>query len=212
MLRVLVSFLPNDSTDLAYVRAGANVMFLIFSSGLTFLLIARWQHDRTLKLLRAVFGKISPAIAEKVVHIVDGFVGALRQLPDWKNLAMFLFFTAGYWVLNGFGLAVLSNAFPELQLNFFQGMVLLSVLIIGLMIPAAPGSAGTFQAFIVLGLGLFLPKSGREPRAASPIRQCDLVRFRCSRQIAFGLIFDALVESVVPRHRHTGKLNAEPAQ
>ena len=45
-----------------------------------------------------------------------------------------------------------------MDVSIFQGFVVLGVLIIGLMIPAAPGSAGTFQAFIVLGLAAFLPK------------------------------------------------------
>jgi uncharacterized membrane protein YbhN (UPF0104 family) len=43
-----------------------------------------------------------------------------------------------------------------LTLTTFQGFVVLSVLIVGLMIPAAPGSAGTFQAFVLLGLSVFV--------------------------------------------------------
>jgi hypothetical protein len=43
-----------------------------------------------------------------------------------------------------------------MQLSVFQGFVVLSVLVVGLMIPAAPGMMGTFQAGVKVGLSLFL--------------------------------------------------------
>jgi uncharacterized protein (TIRG00374 family) len=195
LLRVLVFFLPTDAPDIAYVRAGANLMFLVFFSGLVFLLIARWQHDRTLAVLRAVFGKVSPKLAERVVYVVDGFVGALKQLPDAKNLAGFFFFTAAYWAVNGLGMTLLANAFDchgaaagclPLHLTPYQGYVILSVLIIGMMIPAAPGSAGTFQAFIVLGLGLFLP---RDTVSSSGVAFANVLWVtQILQQILFGVV------------------------
>jgi glycosyltransferase 2 family protein len=190
LLRVLLFFVPEQAESLAVVRAGANVMFLVFGSGLAFLLIARWQHARTLALLRAIFGKVSPAFAEKVVYIVDGFVSALRQLPDRKNLTMFFVMTGLYWAMNGFGMALLASAFDSLHLTFFQGLVILSVLIIGMMIPAAPGSAGTFQAFIVLGLGLFLPKPVVNASGVAYANVLWVVQM--AQQIGFGLLLMVL--------------------
>lgn len=190
LLRVLLFFVPEQAAELAYVRAGANVMFLVFSGGLAFLLIARWQHDRTLKLLRGIFGRVSPKLADKVVYIVDGFVSALRQLPDGKNLTMFFLMTAGYWALNGYGMVLLGSAFEGLNLTFFEGLLILSVLIVGLMIPAAPGSAGTFQAFIVLGLGLFLPKSTVNASGVAYANVLWVVQM--AQQIGFGLLIMVL--------------------
>lgn len=168
LLRVLLFFVPDTAKELAYVRWGANIMFLVFGGGLLFLIVARWQHDRVIGLIRATLGKLAPGATEKGVHIVDGFVGALKQLPDGKNLALFTFWTGCYWAANGLGVALLAQAFDcgpgsgplcqPMTLTAFQGFVVLAVLIVGLMIPAAPGSAGTFQAFVVLGLSLFLPE------------------------------------------------------
>lgn len=186
LLRVLLFFVPEQAHSLAYVRAGANVMFLVFGSGLLFLLLARWQHERVMKLIWAVFGRISPKAAERVVYIVDGFVSAMRQLPDGKNLAMFFLMTGAYWALNGYGMSLLGSAFPQLQLSFFEGLVILSVLIVGLMIPAAPGSAGTFQAFIILGLGLFLPKAVVNASGVAYANVLWVVQM--AQQIGFGLL------------------------
>jgi uncharacterized protein (TIRG00374 family) len=166
MLRLLLFFVPNTSPEINRINWGANLMFAVFGGGLLFLLFARWQHDRAVRLISATAGRISPKLGDKVAHVVDGFVGAMKQLPDTKNLIAFFAMTAGYWALNGVGISLLANAFDchgavgscePLSLSVFQGFVVLGVLIIGLMIPAAPGSAGTFQAFIILGLRAFLP-------------------------------------------------------
>jgi hypothetical protein len=126
-----------------------------------------WQHERVIGLMRAVLGRLSPKLTDRAVYIVDGFVSALRQLPDARNLALFVFWTAVYWGANGYGMSFLTKAFDcsnavagaacePLTLTVFQGFVVLSVLIVGLMIPAAPGSAGTFQAFALLGMSVFV--------------------------------------------------------
>ncbi|MBE2252221.1 MAG: flippase-like domain-containing protein [Myxococcus sp.] len=166
MLRVLLFFVPTESPNIERIALGSNVMFLVFGGGLTFLIIARWQHDRVVGLMRSVIGVVSPKVAERAVYVVDGFVSALKQLPDGKNMAGFAFWTGVYWCANGYGMSLLTRAFDcsnaagavctPLSLTVFQGFVVLSVLIVGLMIPAAPGSAGTFQAFVLLGLSVFV--------------------------------------------------------
>lgn len=171
LLRVLLFFVPGgDTPELARIRWGGNIMFLVFFSGFVFLLVARWQHDLVIGLIRKTAGRIAPGATEKVVNIVDGFVSALKQLPDTFNLFMFSAWTAIYWALNGVGMWVLAKAFDcsqaaqgvacqPLVIDVFASFVVLSVLIIGLMIPAAPGAAGTFQAFVKLGLAVFVPSA-----------------------------------------------------
>ncbi|MBL8950540.1 MAG: flippase-like domain-containing protein [Myxococcaceae bacterium] len=191
LLRVLLLFVPDSANSMGIVTAGANIMFAVFGSGFVFLLVARWQHDRTVRALRAVFGLVSPRVAEKVVYIVDGFVGALKQLPDAKNFAVFILATAAYWVLNGWGMSLFASAFDGVdQLTFFQGYVVLSVLVCGLMIPAAPGSAGTFHAAITLALGLFLPADVVNGPGIAYANVLWLVQM--AQQILFGLFIMVL--------------------
>ncbi len=190
LLRVLLLFVPEHAGSLGVVTAGANLMFAVFGSGFVFLLIARWQHERTVRALRAVFGLVSPRVAEKVVYIVDGFVGALRQLPDAKNFAVFILATAAYWVLNGWGMSLFASAFDSVDLTVFQGFVILAVLVCGLMIPAAPGSAGTFHAAITLGLGLFLPASVVNGPGIAYANALWVVQM--AQQIGFGLLIMVL--------------------
>ena len=168
MLRALLFFVPTETPEVRYVKFGANLMFGIFGGGLLFLLFALWHQARAVQLIRSTFGRISKGGAEKVAGVVDTFVGAMRQLPSRGQLAAFFALTVVYWGLNGFGMAVLARAFDcsravagsacqPLELSVFQAFVVLAVLVVGLMIPAAPGMMGTFQAAIKVGLGLFVP-------------------------------------------------------
>jgi uncharacterized protein (TIRG00374 family) len=192
LLRVLLFFVPADATNISVMRAGANIMFAIFGSGLLFLVLARWQQARTEAFLRAVIeslhfalGAVTDKVAGKVIYVVNGFVNALRQLPDRKNLLLFFCWTAVYWTINGIGMSLLAGAF-SLDVSLFQGFVILSVLIVGIMIPAGPGSAGTFQAFVLLGLGLFLPKDTVNGPGVAYANALWVVQI--TQQIAFGLL------------------------
>jgi hypothetical protein len=167
LLRVLLFFLPTETEAVRLVKLGSTVMFAVFGGGLAFLLFARWQHDRAVNLVRATVGRVVPSLADKMADVVDGFVGAMRQLPDAKRLAGFFLLTLAFWGLNGAGMALLSRAFScsgavdatcqPMSLGLYQAYVVMCVLVVGLMIPAAPGMMGTFQAATKVGLSLFLP-------------------------------------------------------
>jgi hypothetical protein len=203
LLRGLLFFVPGETPEIVRVRLFGNGMFAVFGGGLAFLLVARWQHDRVVALMRHTVGLVAPGLVDKVVGVVDGFVGAMKQLPDAKNTAMFFVLTGAYWALNGVGMAVLAHAFDGLhEVTLFQGFVVLSVLIVGLMIPAAPGSAGTFQAFTVLGLSLFVPEAVKNSSGVAFANVLWLVQM--VQQIAFGLIL--MVTSQSSFSKIAGKL------
>jgi uncharacterized protein (TIRG00374 family) len=190
LLRGLLFFVPHDAPDVRLVRIAANVMFCIFFGGLLFLLFAAWHHDRAVGLVRRLVGWASPGLAEKVAGIVDAFVGALKQLPGPRQLVAFFAWTVAYWAVNGFGMWLLATRGFDLPLTLFQSYVLLCALVVGVMIPAAPGMMGTFQAAIRVGLALFLP--GELVRGAGLAYANVLWLCQTGQQIGFGLLFLSL--------------------
>jgi len=218
LLRGLKFFVPADAHDIDRVRIGANLMFLVFFSGFVFLLLARWKHDLVIGLMRKTMGRVSPGLTEKVVHMVDGFVGALKQLPDAKNMTMFFVWTAVYWAANGAGMAMFANGFDcsgaagracmPLHLTMFQGYFLLCVVIVGMMIPAAPGSAGTAQLALLVGLGVFLPQDLVNSSGVAYANVLWLVQM--VQQIAVGVFF--LVRSHGSFSDIAGKLSDEQSR
>ena len=195
LLRVLMLFLHGESKEIALVRLAANLTFLVFGGGFVFLLFARWQHARAVNLVRATLGRLSPKAADRAAGVVDTFVGALRQLPSKGQLAIFFGLTALYWTINGLGMVVLARAFScdagqlgcqPLTLGIYAGFVLLCVVVVGVMIPSAPGMVGTFQAAVKLGLSLFLPAvvvNGSGLAFANVLWFCQT-----TQQILFGLV------------------------
>jgi hypothetical protein len=101
----------------------------------------------------------------------------------------------------------------DLPLSLFQSYVLLCVLVVGVMIPAAPGLIGTFQAAIRVGLALFLP--GDMVRGAGLAFANVLWLCQTGQQIAFGLIFLSLdrlsFRDVAGELDEAGKASRAPA-
>jgi len=199
LLRVLLFFVKEDTESVRFARWGANVMFTVFGGGLAFLLFALWHQKRAVSLVQKTLGGISPKLAERAAHVVDTFVGALRHIPRGWQMVGFVFFTAAYWGVNGIGMNVLLHAFDcsrvagacvPMHLTLFQTYVVLCVLVVGLMIPGAPGMIGTFQAAVKLGLSLFLPAAvlnGPGVAYANVAWLCQTVQ-----QIGLGLVLMSL--------------------
>ena len=186
LLRGLLFFVHGETTPVRLARYGANAMFLIFFGGFLFLLFAAWNHDRAVGLVRGTLGRLSPSLGQRTSGVVDSFVGALKQRHRPVELAAFLAWTLLYWGLNGFGMWVLMRAFP-FQLSLFQSYVTMCLLVVGVMIPAAPGMVGTFQAAVKLGLSIFLPASvvnGPGLAYANVLWLCQT-----AQQLGLGLLF-----------------------
>jgi glycosyltransferase 2 family protein len=190
LLRILLFFVPAEGEAIRLVRLGSTGMFAVFGGGLVFLLFALWQQQTAVGLVRHTLGRVMPKAADKAAEIVDAFVGAMRHLPGWKGTVGFFAATVFYWGINGLGMALVSRAFDMPPLTAFQGFVVLCVLVVGLMIPAAPGSFGTFQAATMVGLGLFLPASVVENQGlayANVLWLCQV-----AQQLGLGFLFMSL--------------------
>lgn len=166
LLEVALLFLPGEGEPLRWVRWGTHLMLAGFLGLVGFLLVARWQEERVVGLLRQVLGRVSPALAGKVAGMVETFVGALRQMPERPQALAALFHTVGIWVLNALAILALARAFDcanatgacvPLRMSLFESLLVLGVTVLGGMIPAAPGMAGTYQASVRASLSLFLP-------------------------------------------------------
>jgi hypothetical protein len=206
LLRVLLFYIPDSAPNVGLVRWAGNVMLAIFSGGLAFLLFSLWQQARAVALVRATLGRLSPKAAERASGIVDTFVGAMRQLPSKGQLALFFLYTAGYWGLNGWGMSFVSRAFGEsMQLSVFQGFAVMCVLVVGVMIPAAPGMAGTFQAAIWVGVSLFVPATVAKSLGLAYANVVWLSQ--TTAQIAVGLVLMGM--SHLSFRELAGKLSSE---
>lgn len=218
LARALLLFVPIDPAQSRLIVTGANLMFLGFAGGLAFLLFAAWQRARAIALIRGTLGRLSASLGEKAAGVVDAFIGALRALPGWKQITAFFAMTAVYWGLNGVGMAVLARAFDcsgalagtcqPLVLGVGEATVVLCVVVVGIMIPAAPGMMGTFQWAVKFGLGLFLPAAVVN---ASGLAYANVLWLtQTLQQVLLGLL--VMSWSAMSFKDLTGKLASDAAQ
>lgn len=207
LLRAMLFFVPVNGNFIDEVRWGANLMFLIFGGGAAFLGFAAWKQSLAVGLVRATAGRVAPRLAEKAAEIVEGFVGALRQLPSPGQTAWFFLCTFAYWGLNGASMFVLAQAFG-LELSLAQTYTLLSVLVVGLMVPAAPGMMGTFQFATIMGLSLFIPSSVATSTGLAFANVMWLMQVL--QQVGFGLVLMSM--SHLSFRELAGRLEQEGAE
>lgn len=175
-----------SGAELARVRGGAALVSLAFGGGLAALFVAFHQRERTMTIVRRGIGSLSPKLAERLAVMIEAFTDGLRVVPSTRKLVEFFGFTAAYWALNGLGLMLFAPAFG-FTLTLQQAFTVLGLQVIGAMIPAGPGMVGTFQAFTVLGLRLFLHEPGSEVQAAAYAHVVWALQF--AQQTLFGLVY-----------------------
>ena len=119
---------------------------VIFVVGLgVFILVAIFPKP-ALRLIHAVINKIIPERFRKpMINIADRFLEGLMSLRSPKDAAMIFLTSILIWLLET-GLYWSVSMALSLDLNFRQLMLLNGVVNMVLLIPAAPGGLGTFDA------------------------------------------------------------------
>ncbi|MEI7704354.1 MAG: lysylphosphatidylglycerol synthase transmembrane domain-containing protein [Deltaproteobacteria bacterium] len=148
---------PEGTPGLHFLRVGGVAVFGVFAGLLVFLVIAYRNRSLAVRITHRLLDPISPRLAERASGMMDAFIHGLRLVPSRSKVVWFFVLTAAYWCLNGLGMGLLARAFG-MHLAPLQSFTTLGVLVVGVMIPAGPGMVGTFQAAVVLGLSLFVPK------------------------------------------------------
>lgn len=145
------SLVPQEFIISGYVASG------VFGGASVGLLVAALAFRWVEKPLRALLGKISEGLAQRVVGTIEGFFGALRLLGRGGVASVYLLITATVWLLSGLGLWVLLQTLPEVTggLPLLAAFATLSMLVVGIMIPAGPGTVGVFHWSVVFGLQMF---------------------------------------------------------
>ncbi len=184
-LLVFLVGLPGDVPHVEWVRRGAVAMLLLFVGLLAAIVAARWRREWLSRFVGGSVGVFAPRLAQRVRRMIDAFVGGLSSIPSVREAAGIFALTGAYWGLNGLATWLLALGF-DIHLTFSQAFTCLGIRALGITLPAGPGMVGTFQAFMQLGLSMFVP--GLEPaRAAAFANVLWFCQF--GQQVLLGLLF-----------------------
>lgn len=166
LLMATLLAVPPGTPGLHFLRVGGVAVFLAFGAILAFLVVAYRNRALAVRITHRLLDPVSPRIAERASGMMDAFIHGMRVVPSRRKLVAFFLLTAFYWGINGWGMGILARAFG-IHLSLIESFTVLGVLVVGVMIPAGPGMVGTFQAAIVLGLSLFLPREILDTRGTA---------------------------------------------
>ena len=170
----------------AFARKASVLVALGFGVLCVGLLVALFFREQALRFTRRVLLPISPRLAEKGASMLEAFIDGLHLGSGWKVLAFFAL-TASFWTLNGLGLALLAPAFGFNGLTPLMIAVILTIQVVGVMVPAGPGMVGTLQFFTQAGLSLFVTSAFADPRAVAFANTIWMLQFVA--QVGLGLVF-----------------------
>ena len=167
---------------LEFARSASVLVAAGFLALCVALVLAVLFRERALKLSQALLTPLSARLAARVASMLDAFISAVHVGSGWKLLAFFAL-TFVYWTLNAIGLAVLAPAFGFTGLTPLMLAVILTIQVVGVMVPAGPGMVGTMQYFTQAGLSLFAAE-GFSARGAGYANTIWLLQF--GEQCALG--------------------------
>jgi uncharacterized protein (TIRG00374 family) len=130
----------------------------IFVLALTFLLCALKWPKRTCEIsvtwsgLRLISARAADTVVGKLEQMIMGF----RVLKDRRNLAIFVGWSALYWLCNGLSMWVLARGMG-LDLPAVGAFATMGIVAVGIMAPNAPGLVFQYHWLTTLGLSLYLP-------------------------------------------------------
>jgi hypothetical protein len=175
----VILFLP---VPLWIHRAGY-LSFAVFLPFFFFLLLVVKRKDGTLSLIRILTKGFPKRFQNGIQTFIGSFAEGLQILPDLRGLGLGLGLSLIIWALMGLVYYILLQSF-HMNLPLIAGYAVLVLVVIGVMIPGAPGFVGNFHLSCVLGLSLFgIPKS--EALSYSIINHLIVVLFT----VALGVIF-----------------------
>ncbi len=96
-------------------------------------------------------------LKELVVHKIKKFLIGFEVIKDMKNFLIVIFISICIWICETFSLFFLVKI-VGINLSFFAIIFVLFVTVLGVLIPAAPGSLGTYEAAFVVGMIFFSTK------------------------------------------------------
>lgn len=135
----------------------------IFAAATTFLLFALRRPEATVRfcvgltLTPRLAPKLACVLQDKLHKLIRGFL----VLNDKRNLGIFVFWSALYWLSNGLGMWVLALGF-DLGLSVVGAFATMGIIAVGITAPNSPGLVAQFHWLTVQGLSLYLPANDAE--------------------------------------------------
>lgn len=140
---------PEEIKRIGYIIA---VVYLIVAGILISIKI--WSQQ-VMKIIDFLCSYLPNSHGKAVAGYTHSFISGLEVLKNGWDIVFILFYSIILWITSAISVYFMFPGCHLDQLSFINALFLLIMIAIGVAIPAAPGSVGTFQYFTMLGLSVF---------------------------------------------------------
>ena len=133
---------------------GSIIAFFAFSFILMIMIISKNYQESFFKIFSYIFYFFPDRVKVKLSNITSSFLTGLDIINNKKNFSISIIYSLIFW-----GVSILGTYFVLLSTNnnipVDLPIILISALVVGVMIPSAPGFIGTYHYVVILILGLY---------------------------------------------------------
>jgi glycosyltransferase 2 family protein len=141
-------------------------MASMFATGCLVMALFYWRRAWAERLTLAAVGIVSKRFARWLASRLSDMASGLGFLTELRYSLPFLAATIGYWLLNGGAWWVLAQGCGLDTIGYFHAVVVMSVVALGIVVPATPGFFLAFQLAIFAALAMYLPPSEVQGKGA----------------------------------------------
>ncbi len=134
-----------------YLKNAGLLLMLIGIFFVFFIIFLKYKHDFVHKILNKLLSRFAQKHIHKIAELINNFVSGLEAFSNFTQVLWIILLSLIVWLFNLGIFYSISMAFGlniPLWKNFFPFLTV----IIGVMIPSAPGFVGTFHEFCKQGL------------------------------------------------------------
>lgn len=117
------------------------------------LYVASIRHEWMEKIISRLLDERFPGISHKLLGLFSKAIAGFSALSDWRQLVRVFVLTLCLWFSGAASYFYLMRSFA-FPLGFSSALMVLVFVTFGVAFPSAPGFAGTFDAFCILGLSV----------------------------------------------------------
>lgn len=149
--------------SVAHVRVMGFAMLGVFTAALVTIAIFYFARDFATRLTRAIIGKVSPRLADKLADIATHFADGLHVFRRGRDLFGFIVETTAYWSCNALAMWVLAIGCGIVHgdgssITLAEACGIMGMISCTILIPGPPGLLGVFQAGTYAGMTMYFPR------------------------------------------------------
>ena len=128
-----------------------------YGGALLFVVLLKIFGKKMISFINSILFFVPNKIKNVIDETLDSFILGLNSLSSFKSISASVFYSVLLWIIIGINNYVILLSFG-IECKFYIAFIILGFMVLGVMIPAAPGFIGTYHWVVMLAFKYYLPE------------------------------------------------------